>query len=213
LQEIYKIKGLVKIIVPYIRPDETIIPRIILKMLKVLCENDKTFYKSLIDANILTKLITCLQGTDDRMQYYALSLLNILLYQKGSHFDFLEKKGIKLLMKITDNALINCKFYIVEIFGILCGDPLNYEKLEEELGLADLFLKLSMGPEVDLRLSAVSVIINLVATSDKFKIYFLNIDALNVLKKLFLDVNGTAQNLRPGACRALTTFMNNGDWN
>lgn len=182
-------------------------------MLKVLCENDKSFYKSLVDAKILDKIIACLQGTDDRMQYYALSLLNIVLYQKGSHLDFFEKKGLKVLMKITDNALINCKFYIVEIFGILCGDPMNYEKLEGELGLADLLLKLSMGPEVDLRLSAVSVIINLVATSDKFKIYFLNIDALNILKTLFLDINGTAQNLRPGACRALTTFIKNGDIN
>jgi hypothetical protein len=40
IDSIIRIKGLAKAIVPFIRPDDSIIPRIILKMLKLLCEEN-----------------------------------------------------------------------------------------------------------------------------------------------------------------------------
>jgi hypothetical protein len=144
------------------------------------------------------------------MQYWALSLLNILLFQSRNHKIFFDQNIIKVLIQIAPNSLIQAKYYIAEILGVLCGDRNNFPEIENYPDIVILLLQFCNHSEIDLKLSALSVIVNLVAASAKFRAVLLKNKAFPMLKDYFLGTK-SAQNLRPSACRVLSVFLRHGN--
>ena len=83
------------------------------------------------------------------------------------HDKFLASNGFKNVIKTarSKNLLNPSKYYIVEIIGVLCQDPANIGKLEEESQLLKILLEYAYSDDKELKQAALAVLTNVVAIS------------------------------------------------
>jgi hypothetical protein len=162
--DIIKIKGLVKILVSFVKPNDAIIPRIVFRCFKNLCDFDNEFYKELLKNNFLSLLIKSVAQYDEQTQYWCVALIHVLLYHMGSHKEFFQLKGMETLLKLTNSRPAHINIYVVEMLIVLVSDP-SMEKISQ-LVLKKLFKFLS-ADDFDLKHSSLTAMVNLVAISSK----------------------------------------------
>lgn len=210
IDDIIQIKGLLKTMIPFIENNDSIIPRIILRTLKTICEVKTFFYKELNKVNIVSKVLKCLNGSDDQTQYWSLSLLHILVYQMGNHHDFFENKGLDILLKLSSSKLVHIRMYVIEILSVLCADPANVHDFEKSSTLlVETVLVYLETSELELRHSACSLLVSLLAISDKLSKTFQEMEGTLKLVNLFLS-NNSPESLRPIICKAFVCLLHTG---
>lgn len=206
LQQIIKVKGLLKIMLPFLDNVETIIPRIILRTMKTLCEKETTFYKDVVKAKAIEKILKCATGSDEQTQYWSLALLHTISYQMGSHKPIFECGGIQVLLKLADSNLIHVKMYVIEILSVLCSDPSNSNEFETFSGpILQKILHYLGESELELRHSTLTLLINFFAMSRDVCKQFSQLNGMLVLSKLFLG-SESPESIRPIACKAIVTL-------
>jgi hypothetical protein len=166
--DIIKIKGLVKILVSFVKPNDAIIPRIVFRCFKNLCDFDNEFYKELLKNNLLPLLIKSVAQYDEQTQYWCVALIHVLLYHMGSHKEFFQLKGMETLLKLSNSRPAHINIYIVEMLIVLVSDPSNQNSMEKisQLVLRKLF-KFFSADDFDLKHSTLTAMVNLVAISSK----------------------------------------------
>ncbi|KAJ3352612.1 hypothetical protein HDU91_005985, partial [Kappamyces sp. JEL0680] len=211
IDEIIGIKGLIKILVPFIQNNETIMPRIILRTLKTLCDYQKWFYRDVLKADLIPKIIKCLEVAEEQTQYWSIALLHILLSRMKSHREFFRWQGVPAILKLQGCNLIHLRLYLVDTISILGSDPANIAELEKYPQIMTTLVTYLQEQELDLKHSTLSFLVNLLAISSKalvanegvFAEQFLEQDGLALLSKMYLDPQA-AQELRTMACKALS---------
>ncbi|KAJ2996320.1 hypothetical protein HDV02_006641 [Globomyces sp. JEL0801] len=206
VEEICKIRGLVKIYQPYIRITDTILPRVILRTLKCLCDENVSFYRELIRGKIIPKVIKCLKSNDEQTQYWSLALLHNVVYQMGSHKQLLKLGLMDALLSMPSNtALIHIQLYIIEIYGVLCADPENIKFLEST-NLAEKLMQYIDSTDSEIQQSAISVLINIAAVSESITSSIVQHDGIHILTALFLH-HGNGDAIRILACKAVLSLI------
>ena len=81
IEPICAIKGLIKFLAPHIRPNDPVVPRVILRMLKTICERKTDFYKEIEKYDIIQRATNILASAEEQTQFWALALVNTILYQ------------------------------------------------------------------------------------------------------------------------------------
>lgn len=210
IEEIIKIKGLLKVMIPFVENNENIIPRIILRTLKTICEKKTSFYKELNKFKIVTKILKCLAGSDEQAQYWSLSLLHILVYQMGDHREFFEGNGLNTLLKLASSKLVHVRMYVVEILSVLCADPSSVTSFESSSSfLMETVLGYLTSSEPELRHSACSLLVSFLAISRVLTDTFVETEGVFRLSRLFLG-DDSPESLRPVVCKALSCLVNTG---
>ena len=196
--------------IPFVENNENIIPRIILRTLKTICEKKTSFYKELNKFNIVTKILKCLSGSDEQAQYWSLSLLHILVYQMGDHREFFEGNGLNTLLKLASSKLVHVRMYVVEILSVLCADPSNVTAFESSSSfLMETVLGYLTSSEPELRHSACSLLVSFLAISRVLTDTFVETEGVFRLSRLFLGEE-SSESLRPVVCKALSCLVNTG---
>ena len=106
-----------------------------------------------------------------------------------NHKDFLKTDGLqKIIKSISSNRLLNpSKYYIVEIIGILCQDPSNISKLEQEPKILTALYEFSLSNDKELKQAALSVLTNAVAVSSRFREQFIHLNGTEGICNNLID--------------------------
>lgn len=123
-----------------------------------------------------------------------------------NHEEFFNLHGLEAILRLSNSKLIHIKMYVLELMGVLAADPTNIPSLEKQAHTIVTMLKKLLDTEdFDLRHSASSLIVNLVATSMVINKQFQKEEGLKMLAKFFLDA-ATPDGLRPILCKAISAL-------
>ncbi|KAJ3275868.1 hypothetical protein HDV01_006734 [Terramyces sp. JEL0728] len=206
LKEICGIKGFIKIITPLIKNSDTILPRIILRLLKCLCESEKLFYKEIVRAKMLDKIAKTLQGHEEQTMYWALGLLHILAFQMPSQKSIFESGALSAMLAVHDSAMVHIHLYVIEILGVLCTDPLNIPFLERSK-MTERLISYIKFTDYDIKHTAVTVLVNIASVSSTITNQICDLNGVQLLTDIVLM--DETDNIRQMASKAILSLANN----
>jgi hypothetical protein len=91
-------------------------------MLKCLCDFNETLHKEIIKGNFLSKLFSQLSSFEDQTQYWALSLIHLIVQKTDDQRVFFDQKGFETILSVSKSSFIHNSIYIVDIIAILSAN-------------------------------------------------------------------------------------------
>ena len=95
-------RGILKSIGKLISHDDTCIPRITIRSLKHLAQDNLEFQNLIIKNGLLSQIIKKLKPIDKSFdtQYWSVVFFHTLLLNEGSHAEFLDSEGLQGIINI-----------------------------------------------------------------------------------------------------------------
>ncbi|KAI8906729.1 armadillo-type protein [Gorgonomyces haynaldii] len=187
--EIRQVKGLLKQLIPMMAQPNSIISRIILRILKCLCKDNMHFKMEIVRHNVFPKIIQSMDTSDSETQYWAISLLHELMTTPQMHQHFFHHDGLETLIAVAQANTHQAQLYISDIIALISandiidGNP-NIPKLVNS-GLVNLVLNFCKDEDEDLKYSGAALLLNLCNISDDLAKEAIELEATLVLSKFF----------------------------
>ncbi|KAJ3085450.1 hypothetical protein HK102_014157 [Quaeritorhiza haematococci] len=202
-QAFCNVKGILKILSSLLGTEETCIPRIILRTLKCLGIRNEAFQLEMVRSGLVKKTIPCLKSSDEESQYWALALLHDLVGNAEAHEEFIECKGLDILIDLCGNASVHLSLYIADIFVYLCSSVRNHSAIAASEMLYAV-LQFCRSDEVDLQYAGAALLLNLATISNVMVQGIADNGGIELLKHLVLESD--RENLQTVSAKTLTTI-------
>lgn len=175
-----KTRGLLKSFVALLDHDDSIIPRIGLRILKCLGMKNPEFQGDMIKAGVVKKAVEFLrEEDDDECPYWAMALLHDLLSHPESHDEFVDANGVDKMCEMIVNRRdpqdtnrpeenTNLMLYVADCCAYLCASPVNAGAVVQSNVIVDAVLIMIKTPDSDLQYAGVALLMTLSTLSCKW---------------------------------------------
>jgi hypothetical protein len=168
--EISNIKGLLKIMLNHLNNDEASIPRVLIRTLKCLGVCNEPFQREMIKQGIVEKLISCLNSNDEDVQCWSILLLHDLSRLEECADEFIEGKGIDILLSLSSEVNVHLNLHITDILVYMLSSEKNIE-FRNDPKFHKVVLTYCQSSESILQYAGVALLLDLVTVADEKCIY------------------------------------------